>query len=105
MWRNKIQISNIKNPPRQTASVWGLVWCHRHTDFFTPTPSPLGQKTSLINFKHKITTSANYMDGIGTGYISLTTNNCVCTVKDLKTTSKSINQIRCTVQGGGVKKR
>ena len=26
--------------------------------------------TSLVNFKHKITTSANYTDSIGTGYTS-----------------------------------
>ena len=30
----------------------------------------MGQKKSLVNFKHKITTSANYTDGIGTGYTS-----------------------------------
>ena len=43
--------------------------------------------------------------------ICLTTKNCVCTVKDSKTTSKSINQIRPVlmrhekyeVGGGGLK--
>ena len=30
----------------------------------------MGQKTLLVNFKHKITTSAHYTDGIGTGYTS-----------------------------------
>ena len=51
------------------------------------------QKTSLVNFKHKNRTSANYTDGIGTGYTSHN-KKYVCTVKYLKTTSKSINQIR-----------
>ena len=49
---------------------WGPVRCHRHTDFFVPTHPPVGHKTSLISFKHKITTSANYKGGIGTGYTS-----------------------------------
>ena len=30
----------------------------------------MGQKTSLVNFKHKIMTSAKYTDCIGTGYTS-----------------------------------
>ena len=30
----------------------------------------VGEKTSLVNFKHKIMTSANYTGGIGTGYTS-----------------------------------
>ena len=25
--------TGFKNPPRRTASVWGPVQCHRHTDF------------------------------------------------------------------------
>ena len=45
-----------------------VVWCHRHTVFFAPTHPPVVQKTSLVNFKHKITTSANYTDGTGTVY-------------------------------------
>ena len=49
---------------------WGPVWCHQHIDFFGPTHPPVGQKMSLVNFKHKITTSANYTDSIGTGYMS-----------------------------------
>ena len=57
--------TSFKNPPRQTASVWG---CRRHTDFFRAHPPTCGQKTLLVNFKHKITTSANYTDG--TGYTS-----------------------------------
>ena len=41
------------------------------TQIFSCLPyKPMGQKTSLVNFKHKITTSANYTDGIGTGYTS-----------------------------------
>ena len=31
------------------------------------TQIPVGKKTSLVTFKHKITKSANYTDGIGTG--------------------------------------
>ena len=38
--------------------------------FFALAHPHLGQKTSLVNFKHKITTSTNYTDGIGTGYTS-----------------------------------
>ena len=39
--------------------------------FFVPTHPPTrGSKTSLVYFKHKVTTSANYTDGIGTGYMS-----------------------------------
>ena len=38
--------------------------------FFVPTHPPVGQKMSLVNFKHKIATSANYTDSIGTGYKS-----------------------------------
>ena len=43
------------------------------------------KKTSLVCFKHKITTSANYMDGIGTGYKSHDNEMCLH-IKDLKTT-------------------
>ena len=60
--------TGFKMPPSQTPSVWGPVRCHQHTDFFPPAHSPIGQKRSLINFKHKVTTPANYTDGIGTGY-------------------------------------
>ena len=34
--------------------------------FFAPTHPPVGQKMSLLNFKHKTTTLANYTDGFGT---------------------------------------
>ena len=37
--------------------------------FFRPHP-PVGQKMALVNFKNKITTSANYTDVISTGYMS-----------------------------------
>ena len=49
---------------------WGPVRCHRQTVFFASNHLPVGQKTSLVNFKHKITTSANYTDSIGTGFTS-----------------------------------
>ena len=70
----------------------------------------VGQKTSLVNFKHKITTSANYTDGIGTGYTSHDNEMCLH-ITDLKNYSKSINKIGpvlmpwWNVWGGGVKKR
>ena len=73
---------------------WGPVRCHRQTVFFASNHLPVGQKTSLVNFKHKITTSANYTDSIGIQDLLLMTKNCVCKVKDSKTTSKSINRIR-----------
>ncbi len=60
--------------------------------FFAPTHPPVGQKTSLVNFKHKITTSANYTDGIGTGYTSHDNEMCLH-IKHLKNYSKSINKI------------
>ena len=100
MWCDTFQIYQKcgklvkKKTSRQKASVWGLVWCLRHTDFLG-LPSahpPVGQKTSLVNFKHKITTSANYTDGIGTRYTSHDKEICLHG-KRLKTTSKSINQI------------
>ena len=65
----------FKKPPRQTAPVWGPVWCRRYTDFFTPADPPVGQKTALV--KHKITTSATDMDGIGTGYMSFDKEICL----------------------------
>ena len=46
--------TSFKNPPTRT-------------DFFAPT---CGSKKSLVNFKHKVMTSANYTDGTGTGYTS-----------------------------------
>ena len=61
--------NRFKKPAKMNSISVGPVWCHRHTDFFRPAHSPVGQKTSLINFKHKITTSANYTDGISTGLI------------------------------------
>ena len=81
-WRNKIQISQkcgkpVPNPPKQKASVWGPVQCRRYTDFFVPTHTPVGQKTSLINFKHKIMSPANYTDSIGTGYTSHANEMCL----------------------------
>ena len=57
--------TGLKNTPRQTASVLCLVRCHQHTDIFAPAHPPVGQKMSILNFKHKIMTSANYKDGIG----------------------------------------
>ena len=87
--------NRFQNPPRQTASVWGPVQCHRYTDFFTPAHPPVGQKTSPVNFKHKVTTSADYC--IWTALVQdilLTTKKCVCMVKELKNNFKSINQIR-----------
>ena len=105
MWK-----TGSKSPPRQTASVWGPVRCRRHAEFFATTHPPVGQKTSLVNFKHKITTSANYTDGIGTGYTSHDNEMCLH-ITDLKKYSKSINKIGpvlmpwWNVWGEGVKKQ
>ena len=59
--------------------------------FFAISHPPVGHKMSLVNYKYKITTSANYTDHIGTGYKSHD-KKCVCTVKDLKTTSTCTDQ-------------
>ena len=55
-------------------------------------PPTRGSKTSIVNFKHKIMTSANYTDGIGTGYTSHDKELCLHG-KRLKNYFKSINQI------------
>ena len=59
--------------------------------FILARPPAWGSKMLLINFKHKIMTSANYTYGIGTGYTSklLKTKKYVCTIIDLKMTSKN----------------
>ena len=55
-----------QNEQHQCGAQYGVV---THTFFSRPpTHPPVGQKMSLLNFKHKIMTSANYMDGIGTRY-------------------------------------
>ena len=56
-------------PLQTNKSVWfpeeeKSFWCFRLW------PETSGQKTSLLNFKHKIATSANYTDNFGTGYTS-----------------------------------
>ena len=108
MRRNKIQIYQkcgkpvFKNPQRQTASVWGPVQCRRHTDFFAHAHPLLGQKTSLVNLNHKITTSANYTDGIGTGYTSHNKEICLHG-KRLKNNFK-INQSNYTCTDVGMKR-
>ena len=69
--------TGFKNLPRREASVWSLVPCPLHTDIFCACPSTVGKKMSLVNFKHKITTSANYTDGIVTGYTSHNKEICL----------------------------
>ena len=93
MWCDKIQISGKCKKPvskthqdeqRQCGAQSGVI----DTQIFlhpTTYPIPMGQKMSLVNFKHKITTSALVQD------IHLTTKKYVCTVKDLKNNFK-INQ-------------
>ena len=58
-----------------------------------PCSHMVGRKTSLVTFKNKTTTSASYADDIGTGYTSHGKEICLHS-KTVKTTSKSINQIR-----------
>ena len=52
--------------------------------FFTPAHPPVGQKTSLVNLKRKIATSADYSIQMALVQdIRLTTKKYVCMVKDL----------------------
>ena len=81
-WRDKIQIyqkcGKPISKPAKTNSVTvdpSPVWSTQR--FFAPARPPVGQKTSLVNFKHKINTSANYMDGIGTGCTSHNKEMCL----------------------------
>ena len=88
VWQNsnilEMWETGFKNPPRRTASVWGPVQCQQHTDFFTPAHSPVGQKTSRVNLKRKIATSANYSIQMALVQdIRLTTKKYDCMVKDL----------------------
>ena len=113
MWHDKIQISRKCGKPvsktrqREHRQCWaqsGVI--NTQIGLCPPTHLWVKKKTSLVNFKQKITTSANYKDVIG-----LTTKKYVCMVKDFKTTSKSIHQIRpvlmpwWNVWGGGGKKQ
>ena len=66
-WRDKIQIYQKYGKPvfkaRKTNGVSGAQSNVIDTQIiFAPTHPPVGQKTSLVNFKHKIKTSANYTD-------------------------------------------
>ena len=83
MWCDKIQISGKCKKPvskthqdeqRQCGAQSGVI---DKQIFFATNHPPMGQKTSLVNFKHKITTSANYTDGIGTGYTSHDKEMCL----------------------------
>ena len=76
--------TGFKSPPRPTASVWGPVQCRRHSEFLAPT-HPWVKKRYSLTLKHKIMTSANYTDSIGTGYTSLDNEMCLH-ITDLKTT-------------------
>ena len=72
MWRDKIQISRkcgkpVPIPAKTNVSLPSPVRCHRHTDFFGAICE--SKKRHSLTFKCKITTSANYTDGIGTGYM------------------------------------
>ena len=60
--------------------------------FLHPPTHPGVKKLHSLTLNTKITTSANYTDGIGTGYTSHDNEMCRHS-KDLKTTLKSINQI------------
>ena len=65
--------------------------CQQHTECFALAHPHLGQKTSLVNFKHKITTSTNYTDGIGTGYTRTSHDKEICLLgKRLKNNFKII---------------
>ena len=63
----------------------------------------MGQKTSLVNFEHKIMTSANYTDGIVTGYTSHDKELCLHNKKLLKNQSIKLDVYWCydeTYRGG-----
>ena len=122
-WKNKRQLnvarqnSNIsemwetgfKNPPRRAASVWVPVQCRWHTDLFGPATHPWVKKCHSVTLNTKLRLQLTIQTALVQD-IRLMTKKYVCTVKDLKTTSKSINQIRpvlmplWSIQGGGVKK-
>ena len=85
--------TSFKNLPRRTSSVWGPVRCHQHTYFFVPAHPPLGQKCHLLILNTKLRLQLTIWMALVQD-IRLTTKIYDCTEKDLKTTSKSINQIR-----------
>ena len=70
-------MGNQFQKPAKTNSVSVGLGTVSSTPRFFRTHPPVGQKTSLVNFKHKITTSANYTDGIGTGYTSHDNEMCL----------------------------
>ena len=104
MWHDKIQISRKCGKPVskthqdkhcQSGARSGVIPIDTQIFSLRPTYPAVGKKISLVNFKHKLTTSAKYTDGQALVQdIHLTTKKYVCMVKDFKTTSKSINQIR-----------
>ena len=81
--------TSFKNPPRQTASVWGTVQCRQHTDFFVTAHPPVVKKHHSLSLNTKLLLQLTIRTWLVQD-ISLTTKKYVCTVKDLKTTSKSI---------------
>ena len=79
------------------ALMWGLVWCRQHTDFFRDRPPTRGSKLRL-----QLTVRTALVQDI-----RLTTKNCVCMVKNSKTTSNQpikLDLYQChdeTYGGGG----
>ena len=104
-WKNKRQsgatkfkyIRNVgnrfQNLPKQTASLWIQVQCGQHRDFLRPPAHLWAKKHHLLTLNTKLTLQLTIWMALVQD-VRLTTKKCVCTVKDLYTTSKSINKIR-----------
>ena len=72
MWHDKIQISRKCGKPVskthqdkhcQSGARSGVIPIDTQIFSLRPTHPAVGQKTSLVNFKHKLTTLAKYTDG------------------------------------------
>ena len=75
--------------------VRGPVQYWQHTDCFTAAYPPVGQKTSLNNFKHKIKRLELTIQTALVHDIPLMTKNCVCIISMVKE-SKTTSNYTCT---------
>ena len=116
MWRDRIPISRKCGKPfsktcqgerRQCGARSGVI----NTQIFSRPPThPWVKKHHSFTLNTKLQLQLTIWTALVQD-IHLTTKNCVSMVKDYKTTSKSINQIRPVLMpwwntgGGGVKKR
>ena len=114
-WNDRIQIYRkyvkygkpvykaCQNKRYQCGARFGVIDTH----FFSPTHPSMGKKMSLVSYKHKITTSANYINRIGTGYTSHDKELCLHYFKINQSNQTCTNAVmKCTGGGGrGVKKQ